>query len=128
MDTAYSAAFFDPSMAMVATGMPDGICTMDRSESNPFRALLFTGMPITGNLAAFVLKGGDVIRERTGIAMGAENLLFVGYAELVEGGAARGHYVPVAGTSHDNCYFHLILRFEATKLLSICDTYNMDWH
>ena len=74
-------------------------------------------------LAALVFKGGNVFCKGAGVPMGAEHLLFVGHAKLVEGGAARGHYIPVAGTSHDDCYFHLILRFEVTKLLSICDTY-----
>src|SRR5438477_1040463 len=45
-----SAAFFAPAtpMAKVATGMPLGICTMDRSESMPLSALDWIGTPSTG--------------------------------------------------------------------------------
>ena len=37
-------------MAIVATGMPLGICTMESRESMPFKALLRMGMPITGRV------------------------------------------------------------------------------
>ena len=37
-------------MATVATGIPRGIWTMDRSESSPFKFELFTGTPITDRL------------------------------------------------------------------------------
>ena len=46
--TASSAAFCAPSMATVATGMPAGICTVERSASSPSSVELFTGMPMTG--------------------------------------------------------------------------------
>ena len=36
-------------MATVATGMPPGICTVERRASSPSSALAFTGMPITGS-------------------------------------------------------------------------------
>ena len=36
-------------MAVVATGTPAGICTIDSSESSPFRARDFTGTPTTGS-------------------------------------------------------------------------------
>ena len=36
-------------MAIVATGIPEGIWTMDRSESRPLRALLM-GTPMTGRV------------------------------------------------------------------------------
>ena len=47
---ASSPAFFAPAspMASVPTGMPAGICTMESSESMPFRALLSIGTPSTG--------------------------------------------------------------------------------
>jgi len=35
-------------IATVATGMPAGICTIESRESNPERARLCTGTPITG--------------------------------------------------------------------------------
>ena len=37
-------------MATVATGMPLGICTVERSASRPSRVEDFTGMPITGRV------------------------------------------------------------------------------
>jgi hypothetical protein len=37
-------------MAMVPTGIPPGIWTMDRRLSRPFRALLSTGTPKTGRV------------------------------------------------------------------------------
>src|SRR3989344_1355583 len=48
---AKSAAFFAPAspIAKVATGMPPGICTIERSESNPLRALDSIGTPSTGS-------------------------------------------------------------------------------
>ena len=37
-------------MAVVATGTPAGICTIESSESSPFRARDFTGTPTTGSV------------------------------------------------------------------------------
>ena len=39
-------------MATVATGMPDGICTVESRASSPSRVELFTGMPMTGRVLA----------------------------------------------------------------------------
>ena len=36
-------------MATVATGMPEGICTVDSSASSPSSVELLTGMPMTGS-------------------------------------------------------------------------------
>ena len=58
MATAYRAAFLAPSMAIVATGMPEGIWTMDRRESRPFRALDFTGTPMTGSVVKAAITPG----------------------------------------------------------------------
>ena len=41
-------AFCPPLMATVATGMPDGICTIEYSESTPPKSEVFIGIPITG--------------------------------------------------------------------------------
>jgi len=46
--TAKMAAFFAPLMATVATGTPEGICTIDNRESSPPRSLVFIGTAITG--------------------------------------------------------------------------------
>ena len=43
------AAFSAPSMATVATGMPEGICTVDSSASRPSSVEDFTGTPMTGS-------------------------------------------------------------------------------
>ena len=45
---ASNAALEEPSMPTVATGMPEGICTVERSASIPPKGEAFTGMPITG--------------------------------------------------------------------------------
>ena len=37
-------------MATVATGMPEGICTVLSSASRPSSVELFTGMPMTGSV------------------------------------------------------------------------------
>ncbi len=52
MLTANSAAFVAPALpiAKVATGTPPGICTIDSSESSPFRACDSTGTPSTGSV------------------------------------------------------------------------------
>ena len=42
------AAFFAPFIATQATGTPEGICTIDSSESRPPRSLVFMGTAITG--------------------------------------------------------------------------------
>ncbi len=47
---ASSAAFFAPSMATVATGMPGGICTVDKSASSPSSVEDLTGTPMTGSV------------------------------------------------------------------------------
>ena len=46
-------------MAVVATGTPPGICTIDNSESSPLSARDFTGTPITGSgvMAAVMVVG-----------------------------------------------------------------------
>ena len=49
--TARKAAFFAPSTATVATGMPEGICTVLSRASSPSRAELM-GMPMTGSVVA----------------------------------------------------------------------------
>ena len=43
------AAFFEPLIATVATGIPDGICTVDNKLSKPF-SLLSIGIPNTGKV------------------------------------------------------------------------------
>ncbi len=52
MATARRAAFWAPDlpMARVPTGTPPGICTIESSESIPFRAWLSTGTPRTGRI------------------------------------------------------------------------------
>ena len=47
--TASSAAFSAPLMATVATGMPEGICTVDSRLSRPSMVLDLTGTPMTGS-------------------------------------------------------------------------------
>jgi hypothetical protein len=47
---AKSAALTAPSIATVATGIPDGICTVDRRASNPSNVEDFTGIPMTGKV------------------------------------------------------------------------------
>ena len=49
------AAFSAPSMATVATGIPDGICTVDSSASNPSSVDDFTGTPMTGSTVFAVM-------------------------------------------------------------------------
>src|SRR5690606_2992340 len=51
MEIASSAALRAPAtpMAMVATGMPAGICRMDSNESMPCSALVWIGTPMTGS-------------------------------------------------------------------------------
>ena len=39
-----------PSMATVATGMPEGICTVDSSASRPPSCSDLMGIPITGRV------------------------------------------------------------------------------
>src|SRR5690606_15979269 len=50
--TARSAAFFAPAspIASVPTGIPAGICTIERSESMPLSARLSIGTPSTGSV------------------------------------------------------------------------------
>ena len=50
MEIARSAAFFAPAVpiAKVPTGIPAGIWTINKSESMPDKALLWTGTPKTG--------------------------------------------------------------------------------
>ena len=48
--TASSAAFFPPSTATVATGMPLGICTVESSASMPSSFVPLHGTPITGSV------------------------------------------------------------------------------
>src|ERR671914_1609135 len=52
MAMAYSAAFAAPAspIAKVATGIPLGICTVERSESRPCKCLEGIGTPSTGSV------------------------------------------------------------------------------
>src|SRR3990167_1493353 len=56
---AYKAALTAPALpiAMVATGIPPGICTMDNKESMPFNADSM-GTPITGNTVFAAITPG----------------------------------------------------------------------
>ena len=45
---ARSPALAPPLMATVATGMPEGICTMEYRESLPPREVVCIGIPMTG--------------------------------------------------------------------------------
>lgn len=56
-------------MATVATGMPDGICTVDSSASSPPRSDDFIGMPMTGS----VVPRGQRARKVRGLACGGQN-------------------------------------------------------
>jgi len=51
-------AFFAAPMPTVATGTPGGICTMDNSESSPFKDLLSIGTPIIGNVVNAAVTPG----------------------------------------------------------------------
>ena len=44
------AALSAPSMATVATGMPEGICTVASRASRPSKVEDFTGTPMTGRV------------------------------------------------------------------------------
>ncbi len=44
-----SAAFTAPPIAIVATGTPGGICTIESKESMPRNAFDWTGTPTTGS-------------------------------------------------------------------------------
>ena len=60
MATANSAALRAPAapMAKVATGIPLGICAIDRSESIPPSVFVSTGTPSTGTVVlAAVIPG-----------------------------------------------------------------------
>lgn len=50
MRAASSPAFAAPLIAIVATGMPAGIWTIDSSESRPSRRASCTGTPMTGRV------------------------------------------------------------------------------
>ena len=47
-------------------------------------------------------RGPDIVGQGTGVPMGAEDTFFVGDAKFFEGGARRGHDVPVTCAAHDN--------------------------
>ena len=70
--------------------------------------------PRYDDVESVVPRGPDIIRQRPGVPVRAEDTFFVGDAELLEGGARRGHDVPVAGAAHDNGYLaHKISTNEA---------------
>ncbi len=48
LDCEESGVFFAPSIATVATGIPEGICAVDRIESRPRRAFDMIGTPDHG--------------------------------------------------------------------------------
>ena len=129
MATANRAALVAPAspMANVATGTPAGICTIDSSESWPWRWRLGIGTPSTGTvvLAASIPgrwaappapamiartpRSGRFLGEGehlVGHAVGAHHARLVGHAEALEHGDRRPHRRPVAGRPHqdgDHC-------------------------
>ena len=64
-----------------------------------------------------VVPGGTyVVGQRPGVAMGAEDTFFIRDTELFEGGAGRGHDVPVTGAAHDDGYLaHSVKRFSTNE-------------
>ena len=50
IDAASNPAFIDPLIAIVATGQPRGICTIDNKLSKPFSFFDSIGTPITGKV------------------------------------------------------------------------------
>lgn len=51
-------AFFAPFIETVATGMPEGICTIESRESKPFRLADLIGTPITGTGVSAAITPG----------------------------------------------------------------------
>ena len=110
-------------MAIVPTGIPAGICTIDSSESSPLRALDCTGTPSTGSdvfdgrharqmrrttgardddLQPAITCGRRVFEQQVGRAMRGDDAHFVRNAETLEhfGGGFEG--LPVGGRPHDD--------------------------
>ena len=54
------------------------------------------------NVEPVVPRGTDIIGQRTGIPVGAEDTFFVRDTKFFEGGARRGHDIPVTCAAHDN--------------------------
>ena len=50
IEAASKPAFIDPFIAIVATGQPRGICTIDNKLSKPFSFFDSIGTPITGKV------------------------------------------------------------------------------
>ena len=120
------AAFSAPSIATVATGMPDGICTVDSRASSPSRVEDFTGMPMTGRMVwaastparcAALPRGGDndaeaVLRRPRGEChrlfrgpVGAHHMCLHRDAERFQGVDGFPHDRKVAVTAHDDRHF-----------------------
>ena len=53
-----------PPMDIVATGMPAGIWTIDKSESRPERCCSGTGTPMTGSVVTEAITPGRWRRRR----------------------------------------------------------------
>ena len=116
-------------MAVVATGTPAGICTIESSESSPFRARDFTGMPTTArtgdnhrDTAAFGRLG--IFAQQVRGTVGAHHTLFEIDTELSEHGNGIGHHLIIAHRAHNNTDLHTF-GFKFEKKTDRHDTYVM---
>ena len=72
------------------------------------------------DVESIVPGGADIVGQRSRIAVCAEYFLFVGNAEFFEGGAGRGHDVPIAGAAHDDGYLaHAVKTFSTNGVAKL---------
>ena len=125
MATAKSAALTAPArpIAMVATGTPAGIWTMESSESSPLSARLWMGTPIdgqqrvsgdhAGQMRRAARAGDDHFKAASfgvvGIfhhpirgAMGGDDAAFVRHVEVAQRLGGMAHGFPVGLAAHDD--------------------------
>ena len=113
-------------------GNPAGICTIDSSESRPFRAPRFHRTPTTGSVVIEATMPGRCAappapaiitpiprslavlaysHSRSGVRWALTTRFFKLHTERFEHRNGFGHHVIIAHRAHNNAYFHSLIEF-----------------
>ena len=135
------AALRAPLMATVATGTPDGICTMESSESSPPRSDVRMGTPMTGRSvmeattpgsaaalpapAMITLRPRDsalerVLAHRLRVAVGREHVDLIGDAAGLQLLGRDVHDLRVRLGPHQDPHQRLIRHLPSPRVRACC--------
>ena len=116
-------------MAIVATGTPPGICTIDKRESIPLRARLLIGTPTTGTIVCPATIPGrcaappapaitdlkpsrlcrlGVLHHQVGGSVSRHHPRLMGDREVGEHSRRATHCLPIGVAAHDHAHERIV--------------------